>query len=73
MWLDVFNDIAVRNQLDPLAYKTGTIDNSGPKTTTAYIMITGTNPSPAWKDVSLYVQRAEFYVALDNIASGVAG
>ncbi|MFA4861175.1 hypothetical protein [Methanoregula sp.] len=73
MWADVFNDIAVRNQIDPLAYKTGTLYNTSQKTTTAYLSITGTNPNPAWKDVSLYVQRAEFYVALENIASGVAG
>ena len=71
MWLNVFNDTAVRSQLDPLAYKTGTIYNAGNKTTTAYISVTGTNADPAWKDVSLYVQRAEFYVALNNIASGV--
>ena len=60
MWLNIFNDTAIRENLP--AYKSGILP-AGSKTT-AYINITG---SP----VSLYVQRAEFYVALNNIASGV--
>jgi len=70
-WLNIFRDIALREQLDSSAYKTGSAWNSGSKRTTVFINITGSNPDPQWKDVSLYVQRAEFYVALNNIASGV--
>ena len=71
MWLNTFKEIAIREQLDSLAYKTGSAWNPSSTITTVYINITGTNPDPNWKDVSLYVQRAEFYVALNNIASGV--
>jgi hypothetical protein len=71
MWLNLFEDIAIREQLDSAAYTTGSSYNAGTKRTTVYITITGTNPDPNWNDVSLYVQRAEFYVALNNIASGV--
>jgi hypothetical protein len=71
IWLNIFKDIVIREQLDSAAYKTGSVWNAGSKRTTVYINITGTNPDPNWKDVSLYVKRAEFYVALNNIASGV--
>lgn len=64
MWLNVFNDIAIReNLVYNTDYKSG-ISLVGSTPATAYINITG---SP----VSLYVQRAEFYVTLNNIASGV--
>ncbi|MDP2795940.1 MAG: hypothetical protein Q8N94_00330 [Methanoregula sp.] len=71
MWLNIFNDTAIREQLVRTAYKSGSAWNPVTKKTTVYINITGTNPDPNWKSVSLYVQRAEFYVALNNIASGV--
>ncbi|MFA4875981.1 MAG: hypothetical protein WC586_01080 [Methanoregula sp.] len=69
VWLNVFNDIKIREQLGSSA-TTGTIYSPATQKTTAYMYITGSNPDPNWKDVSLYVQRAEFYVALNNIASG---
>ncbi|MDO8871403.1 MAG: hypothetical protein Q7V05_01535 [Methanoregula sp.] len=71
MWLNIFKDIAIRKQLDSSAYITGSANNTATKKTTVFIYIKGTNPDLNWPDVSLYVQRAEFYVALNNIASGV--
>ena len=65
MWLNIFKDIVIREQIDSSAYKTGSVWNSGSKRTTVFINITRST-------VYLYVQRAEFYVALNNIASGVA-
>lgn len=70
-WLNIFRDIVTREKLDSSAYTTGTTYDPATKKTTAYIHITGSNPDPGWKDVSLYVQRTEFYVAFNNIASGV--
>ncbi|MDO9036074.1 MAG: hypothetical protein Q7U51_12840 [Methanoregula sp.] len=70
MWLNIFKDIALRSQLDSSAYITGSVNNTVTEKTTVYIYIRGTNSDPNWNDVSLYVQRAEFYVALNNIASG---
>jgi len=69
MWLSTFKDTAIREQLNPLAYKSGSTWNPVTKKTTAYIYINGTNVDPNWKDVSLNVQRAEYYVAFNNIAS----
>jgi hypothetical protein len=72
MWLNLFKDLALREQLDSSAYITGSGGWSpASKRTTSFIYIKGTNADPNWKDVSLYVKRAEFYVALNNIASGV--
>jgi hypothetical protein len=71
MWLNIFKDIALREQLDSSAYTTGSAWNSGSKRTTVFINATGTNPDPQWKDVSLYVQRTEYYVTFNNIASGL--
>ncbi|MDP3395128.1 MAG: hypothetical protein Q8S57_00440 [Methanoregula sp.] len=65
MWLNIFKDIVIREQIDSSAYKTGSAWNTGSKRTTVFINITRST-------VYLYVQRAEFYVALNNIASGVA-
>jgi len=66
MWLNIFNDTAIREKLVPAAYTSG-ISPVGSKPTTAFINITGTNPYP--KAVSLYVQRSEFYVAFNNITA----
>jgi hypothetical protein len=71
MWLNIFKETAIREQLDSSAYETGSANNTATGKTTVFIKITGTNPDPAWKAVPLYVQRAEYYVALNNIASGV--
>ena len=68
MWLNIFKDMAIREQLSASAYTTGSVWNPVSKRTTVIINITGTNPDPNWKDVSLYVKRSEFYVALNNIA-----
>ena len=61
MWLNIFNDTASQGKIS--SYTTGISSQSSQKKT-AFINITGSK-------VSLYVQRAEFYVALNNIASGV--
>jgi len=61
MWLNIFNETASRGKIS--SYTSG-ISSSGSQKKTAFINITGSK-------VSLYVQRAEFYVALNNIASGV--
>lgn len=71
MWRNLFTNIALSAKLDSAAYSTGSVWDPVSKRTTVYIYITGTNPDPNWNDVTLYVQRAEFYVALNNIASGV--
>ncbi len=68
MWLNIFKDTAIREQLSASAYNTGSVWNPVSKRTTVFINITGTNPDPNWKDVSLYVKRADFYVALNSIA-----
>jgi len=64
MWLSLFNATAVREQLLPAAYTTGR--SYGPGVKTVYINITGTNPTPL---VSLYVQRADFDVTLNYVAT----
>ena len=71
-WLKIFNATAARGNLDGNARRTGSIWNGNSQTTTVFINITGTNADPNWNDVSLYVQRAEYYVAFNNIAPGVA-
>ena len=71
MWLNIFKGIAIREQLDSSAYKTGSSVWSPGSKTTVFINITGSNSDPNWKDVSLYVQRAEFYVTFNNIAQGL--
>jgi PKD repeat protein len=68
MWLNIFKDTAIREQLSASAYTTGSVWNPVSKRTTVFIYISGTNPDPNWKDVSLYVKRADFYVALNSIA-----
>ena len=66
MWLSIFNAAAVREQLlpAPAAYTTGR--SYGPGVKTVYINITGTNPTPL---VLLYVQRADFDVTLNYVAT----
>ena len=71
-WLKIFNATAARGNLDGGAFRTGSKWNGNSQTTTAFINITGTNGDPNWPDVSLYVQHAEYYVAFNNIAPGVA-
>jgi PKD repeat protein len=68
MWLNIFKDTVIREQLSASAYTTGSVWNPVSQRTTVFINITGTNPDPNWKDVSLYVKRADFYVALNSIA-----
>ncbi|MDO9036417.1 MAG: hypothetical protein Q7U51_14595 [Methanoregula sp.] len=71
MWLNIFKDTAIREQLNSSAYRVPEypVWNPVSKRSTAYIFINGTNPDSNWKDVSLYVQRSEFYVAFNNIAA----
>ncbi len=71
LWQNLFTDIVVREGLDSAAYSIQRVYNPASKRTTVSIRITGTNPSPAIKAVSLYVTRADFYVTFNNIASGL--
>jgi len=71
VWTNIFRTVATRDKIDSSAYSVSTAYNTGTKKTTVFMNITGSNPDPSWKDVSLYVQRAEFYVTFNNIASGV--
>jgi hypothetical protein len=71
MWQNLFTDIVVREELDSAAYSIQRVYSPSSKRTTVFIRITGTNPSPAIKAVSLYVTRADFYVTFNNIASGL--
>jgi len=64
MWLNIFKGIAIREQIASSVYTTG-ISPAGSKRTTAFINVSQSK-------VYLYVQRAEFYVTLNNIASIVA-
>ena len=69
MWLNLFQGLVASEQLDASAYITGSIWNPASKRTTVFIKITGTGPNP---HVSLYVQRAEFDVTLNPVASEIA-
>jgi hypothetical protein len=72
MWLNYFQDLATSEHLDSSAYSTGSGGWSPTlKRTTVFINITGTNPDTTMKRVSLYVQRAEFDVVLNTVASEV--
>jgi hypothetical protein len=70
-WLNLFKDIAVREQLESSAYTTGSVYDAGSKRTTVYINITGSDPDPIRKDISLYVQRAEFEITFNSLVSGL--
>jgi hypothetical protein len=65
-WQKIFRDIASQEKLDSAAYTISSSTNSGK--TTVSMNITGT--SQDYPHVSLYVQRAEFYVAFNNIVIG---
>ena len=71
MWLNIFKGIDARANLDGNARIFGSVWNPVTQRTMVFIYITGTNSDPNWNDVSLYVQHAEYYVAFNNIASGV--
>lgn len=71
MWKNIFTDIIVRENIGSSAYTLKSVYVPGSKKTTVFIKITGSNPDPAWNAVSLYVTRANFYVAFNNIASGL--
>jgi hypothetical protein len=71
MWLNLFNNMAMREQLAPSAYKTGSSVWSPGSKSTVFMYIDGSNPNPNSKNVSLYVQRAEFDVLFNTVASGV--
>lgn len=70
MWLNLFNNMAMREQLAPSAYKTGSSVWSQGSKSTVFMYIDGSNPNPNSKNVSLYVQRAEFDVLFNTVASG---
>jgi hypothetical protein len=63
MWLQLFRDIAFREQVSSYIY--GSAWNPASRSTTVFVNITGSNANP----VSLYVQRAEFNVNLNSVAS----
>ncbi|MFA4861173.1 hypothetical protein [Methanoregula sp.] len=64
MWQQLFREIAIREQLDSLAYTTGTFYDPGTRRYTSFIQITGTNPDSNMNDVTLYVQRVEFDILM---------
>ncbi|PKL70008.1 MAG: hypothetical protein CVV30_01145 [Methanomicrobiales archaeon HGW-Methanomicrobiales-1] len=68
MWQNLFLGLAATEQIDPAAYTIGNVWNPVSKTATVFMKITGTSPDPL---VSLYVQRAEFDIVFDNVASGI--
>jgi hypothetical protein len=73
MWLNYFQGLAASEHLDSSAYITGSGGWSpASKRTTSFIYITGSNPDITMKRVSLYVQRAEFDVVLNMVASEVS-
>jgi hypothetical protein len=68
MWQKFFLGLAATEQIDSAAYTLGNVWNPGSKRTTVFMKITGTSPDPL---VSLYVQRAEFDVIFDTVASEI--
>ena len=65
MWLNFFNNIAVREPLS--VNKTGNSWNPSSKRATVFLYIYGPDP----QSVALYVQRAEFDVLFNAVASEV--
>lgn len=65
MWLNFFNNMAVREPLS--VNKTGSSWNPGSKRATVFMYIYGPTP----QSVALYVQRAEFDVIFNTVASEV--
>lgn len=65
MWLNLFKNMAVCEQLT--AYDTGNIWDSGLKRATVFLYISGPDP----QSVALYVQRVEFDVFFNSVASEV--
>jgi hypothetical protein len=65
MWYNIFKNMAVREQL--IAYETGNTWDSGSKRATVFLKISGSSPN----SVALYVQRVEFDVFFNTVASGV--
>lgn len=68
MWQNFFLGLAATEQIDPAAYAIGNVWNPVSKRATVFINITGTSPDPY---VSLYVQRAEFDIVFDIVASEI--
>ncbi len=66
IWKSVFSDLVSREQLDPAAFTITSTKNPATGRTSVVLHITGSNPDPNWKAVSLYVQRAEFAVAFNS-------
>ncbi|MFA4875980.1 MAG: hypothetical protein WC586_01075 [Methanoregula sp.] len=68
MWLQVFRGIAASEQLSASAYTAGTTYNPGTNRYISLISVTGTNPDPNIKDVTLYVSRVEFEAVISSTA-----
>jgi len=65
-WLSVFKNIVSNEEINPSKYNITRAWNPSSKISTVYIYINGLPPNPL---VSLYVQRAEFDVALSSVAT----
>jgi hypothetical protein len=65
-WLNIFKNIVSNEKINPSVYTISSAWNPSSKRTTVYVKINGTPPNPL---VSLYVQRAEFDVALSSVAT----
>ncbi|MCX6688738.1 MAG: PKD domain-containing protein [Methanoregula sp.] len=70
VWRDLFNGIAVREQIPPAWYTVNWMENPQTHRSTVFMLITGPNTDNT-QDVYLTVNRVAFYVALNNVESGV--
>ncbi|MDO8871405.1 MAG: hypothetical protein Q7V05_01545 [Methanoregula sp.] len=68
MWLNLFQGLVASEKIELSAYNTSSVWNPVSKRTTVLIKITASNPG---SHVSLYVQRAEFDVVFNTVASEV--
>ena len=65
-WQNVFKNCVANEKINPLVYTINSGWNQSSNTTTVYMRINGTASNSL---VSLYVQRAEFDVALSSVAT----
>lgn len=72
MWMGLFNDTRMRGGItDPAWYTFSVTEDPVTKRGTASIQINGPYPAPNNPDVYLTLQRVDYLVTLNNIASGL--
>lgn len=70
MWMTLFNETRLRGGItDPAWYTFGVSEDLVTKRGTAYIQVNGPEAAPGSPDVFLTMQRVEYVVTLNNIAS----